>query len=133
MSPVEAQAARRNPAPGSRPNTAQELYGNDYAKKFSRPATPPAPSPWDQPPAKAQAHEVSWGAEQETVDMNQPQAEQYEAPQGPALQQTAQPVFGPARPATPGSVPAHPESATKAVDSDIDDLLKKIGDVTKKK
>jgi len=141
MSPVEAQAARRaNAASAGRPKTAQELYADDYNRKFSRPAAPPAPSPWEQAPAQAQAQDVSWGAETETVQMNEPPVEEYEPPaqayeppQEPASEAAQGPLFGPARPAAPGEAPAHPTAATKAVDSDIDDLLRKIGDVTKKK
>ncbi|MBM4248315.1 MAG: hypothetical protein FJ149_02575 [Euryarchaeota archaeon] len=161
MSPVEARAARRGQGAPPRPRTAQELYGADYARKFSRPA---APSPWEQSAPPAAPQDVSWGAEARTAAANAPQAEAYEppaepyqapagsyqppaepyqapaeegeAPAGPAMRKAPQPVFGPARPPGPGehpSAPAHPEAATKAVDSDIDALLKKIGDVTKKK
>lgn len=137
MSPVEAQAARRTQAP-ARPRTAQELYGDDYNRKFSRPAA--QPSPWQELPPPAQAQSVSWGAEDETVQMNEPPAEQYEPPaepyvppQEPAGEPAQGPLFGPSRPPEPGEAPAHPSAATKAVDSDIDDLLKKIGEVSKKK
>jgi hypothetical protein len=139
MSPVEAQAARRG-ATGTqqRPKTAQELYGDDYNRKFSRPAA--QPSPWQELPPPARTETVSWGAEDGTVQMNgppveqyEPPAEPYEPPQEPAGEPARGPLFGPSRPAAPGEAPAHPSAATKAVDSDIDDLLKKIGEVSKKK
>ena len=138
MSPVEAQAARRGAAGAqTRPRTAQELYGDDYAKKFSRPASQ-AQSPWEQPTATPSAQQVSWGDEPAAayappVEEYQPPAEPEAQPQGPAYENAGQPVFGPSKPAAPGEPPAHPASATKAVDSDIDELLKKIGEASKKK
>jgi uncharacterized protein YfaP (DUF2135 family) len=161
MSPVEAQAARRTQAP-ARPRTAQELYGADYEKKFSRPAAPAAqaPSPWGDLPEPAQTQPVSWGAE-EAAGPAQAPVEEYVPPPPAAPGDTwiasgsidesgferstgvdtgggAPPSAGslPHRPGTvpsPGEAPAHPAAATKAVDSDIDDLLRKIGEASKKK
>ncbi len=142
MSPPEAQEARgRGAGAPPRQRTAQELYGDDYNRKFSRPAQ--SRSPWQEPPAATQPRDVSWGSEAGTpagngqpVERYEPPAEPYEAPQGPAYQEAGKPVFGPARPPAPGEpapAPRHPDAATKAVDSDIDDLLKKIGDVSNKK
>jgi hypothetical protein len=141
MSQVEAQAARRGASGAQqRPKTAQELYGDDYNRKFARPAAPSAPAPWGPLPEPAQPRAVSWGPETETVEMDQPPAEPYEPPaepyeppKEPAGEPARGPVFGPPRPAAPGEAPAHPASATKAVDSDIDDLLKRIGEASKKK
>jgi hypothetical protein len=88
---------------------------------------------------------VSWGEDagapagnQPPVEEYEPPAEQYVPPQqpapGPAYEPAPQgPAFGPARPAAPGEAPSHPQAATKAVDSDIDDLLRKIGEASKKK
>jgi hypothetical protein len=113
------------------------MYAADYAAKFSRPAAPSA-SPWDQQPAAPDSapapHEVSWGDEPEVLQMSTgPAVQVYQAP-GPGPSYQADSRQPPASPSgTEHGTEHDTEAHTKAVDSDIDDLLKKIGEASKKK
>ena len=122
--------------PGDRPRTAQDMYAADYAAKFSRPAQPAA-TPWEQPPAMparvTASHEISWGDEPGGAQAPAMSAMAYQAPGTEAAPQPYHQPRSTQAPAAEIAPEPDAEAHTKAVDSDIDDLLKKIGEASKKK
>jgi parallel beta-helix repeat protein len=163
LTPTEMELASKDGNRQSdRPRTAEEMYGDDYAawaKRRQSPAQPhytaplsaAAPPPRrEAPPVTArpgppQPHELSW----EKVDEGQQAARQQAAgtdegqqeaggwigsgsiPEDDFEKATGVDVGGGEEPAP--TVHAQHDASTKKVDSDIDDILKKIGEVSKKK